>query len=152
MAKMQVDKALIRELAELLNDTNLTEIEVEEADRRIRVARTITANAVVQAPAAPVAVVAPAAVAAPVATVAEDASHPGAVTSPMVGTAYVAAEPGAAPFVSVGTQVQVGQTLLLVEAMKVMNPITAPHAGTVKKILIKDAQPVEYGEALMIIE
>lgn len=152
MAKMQVDKALIRDLAELLNETNLSEIEVEEGQSRIRVARSLTVNAGVAAP-APV-YAAPAAPAAPVAAPApaEDASHPGAVTSPMVGTAYTAPEPDAPAFVSVGSQVQAGQTILIVEAMKVMNPIPAPRAGTVKKILVSNAQPVEYGEALMIIE
>lgn len=147
MAKIQVDKELIRELALLLDETNLTEIEVEEDDRRIRIVRSVNASYAVPV-SAPVA--APAAEAAP--AVNDDASHPGAVLSPMVGTAYVAAEPGAAPFVSVGATVQAGQTLLIVEAMKVMNPIPAPKAGVVKKILVSDAQPVEFGEPLMIIE
>lgn len=149
MAKIQVDKELIRELALLLDETNLTEIEVEEDDRRIRIARTVNANYAVPV-SGPVAGPAAALDAAP--AVNDDASHPGAVLSPMVGTAYVAAEPGAAPFVSVGTTVQAGQTLLIVEAMKVMNPIPAPKAGVVKKILVSDAQPVEFGEPLMIIE
>jgi acetyl-CoA carboxylase biotin carboxyl carrier protein len=151
MAKMQVDKALIRDLAELLNETNLSEIEVEEGQSRIRVARSLSVNAAVAgAPqyAAPVAIAAAPAIEAPV----EDASHPGAVTSPMVGTAYTAAEPDAPAFVTVGSQVSAGQTILIVEAMKVMNAIPAPHGGTVKKILVSNSQPVEYGEVLMIIE
>lgn len=155
MAKMQVDKALIRELANLLNETNLSEVEVEEGDRRIRVARTLTTTVLAPA-AAPAPAVAP--VAAPAAadavapTVAEDAKHPGAITSPMVGTAYTCPEPGAAPFVEVGSRVEAGQTILIVEAMKVMNPIPAPRGGTVKKVLVANAQPVEYGEVLMVIE
>ena len=153
MAKIQVDKELIRELALLLDETNLTEIEVEEDDRRIRIVRSVSACYTVPVSAAPAAAPAPAAAAAEAAPAAsDDASHPGAVLSPMVGTAYVAAEPGAAPFVTVGTTVQAGQTLLIVEAMKVMNPIPAPKAGVVKKILVSDAQPVEFGEPLMIIE
>lgn len=152
MAKMQVDKALIRELANLLNETNLTEVEVEEGDRRIRVARSISAT-VMAPPAALPAAPAPAATqpAAP-APAADDSKDPGAVLSPMVGTAYLAPEPGAAPFVEVGSKVEPGQTILIVEAMKVMNPIPAPHGGTVKKILVANAQPVEFGEPLMVIE
>ncbi len=153
MAKIQVDKELIRELALLLDETNLTEIEVEEDDRRIRIVRSVSASYTVPVSAAPAAAPAPAAAAAEAAPAAsDDASHPGAVLSPMVGTAYVAPEPGAAPFVTVGSTVQAGQTLLIVEAMKVMNPIPAPKAGVVKKILVSDAQPVEFGEPLMIIE
>ncbi|HEY8351883.1 MAG TPA: acetyl-CoA carboxylase biotin carboxyl carrier protein [Sphingomonadales bacterium] len=153
MAKIQVDKELIRELALLLDETNLTEIEVEEDDRRIRIVRSVSASYTVPVSAAPAAAPVPAAAAAEAAPAAsDDASHPGAVLSPMVGTAYVAPEPGAAPFVTVGSTVQAGQTLLIVEAMKVMNPIPAPKAGVVKKILVSDAQPVEFGEPLMIIE
>jgi acetyl-CoA carboxylase biotin carboxyl carrier protein len=151
---MQVDKALIRELANLLNETNLSEVEVEEGDRRIRVARTLTTTVLAPA-AAPAPAVAPLAVPAADAAappVAEDAKHPGAVTSPMVGTAYTCPEPGAAPFVEVGSRVEAGQTILIVEAMKVMNPIPAPRGGTVKKVLVANAQPVEYGEVLMVIE
>lgn len=151
MAKMQVDKGLIRDLAELLDETNLSEIEVEEGDRRIRVARGGTGVPVAPAPAA---APAPSAAAAPVAAATDDdfANHPGAVTSPMVGTAYAAPEPGAAPFVSEGSQVAEGDTVMIVEAMKVMNPIAATRSGTVKKILVADKDPVEYGEPLMIIE
>ncbi|MDA5193533.1 acetyl-CoA carboxylase biotin carboxyl carrier protein [Govanella unica] len=151
MAKMQVDKALIRDLAELLNETNLSEIEVEEGQSRIRVARSLSVNAAVAG--APVYAAAPAPVAeAPAATQAEDATHPGAVTSPMVGTAYTAAEPDSPAFVSVGSHVKAGQTILIVEAMKVMNAIASPRDGTVKKIMVTNAQPVEFGEILMIIE
>lgn len=147
MAKMQVDKELIRDLAELLDETNLTEIEVEEGERRIRVAR--GSGGVVAAPAAPAPVAS-----APAALPAEDpgADHPGAVCSPMVGTVYASPEPGAPPFVSVGARVEEGQTILIVEAMKVMNPIPAPRGGTIKSIAVSDSQPVEYGELLMIIE
>jgi acetyl-CoA carboxylase biotin carboxyl carrier protein len=150
--KMAIDSKLVRELAELLAETGLSEIEVEDSDRKIRVARTLVAAAPVAvaapaaAPAAPApAVTAPAAPAAPV----ED--HANAVKSPMVGTVYLAAEPGAAPFVSVGQQVKPGDTLVIVEAMKVMNPITATAAGTVKAILVENAQPVEYDQPLVVV-
>lgn len=153
-SKAPIDTQLIRELALLVSETGLTEIEVEHQELRIRVAREIN---VVQAPttvvapvsAAPVAA-APAIAAAPAA--ADPSKHPGAVTSPMVGTSYMAAEPGAKPYVAVGDQVKAGQTLMIIEAMKTMNQIPAPKAGTVTRILVEDAQPVEYGEALMIIE
>jgi acetyl-CoA carboxylase biotin carboxyl carrier protein len=147
------DSALIRELALLLDETNLTEIEIERAGLRVRVARNISIAATV--PAAPVQAIAaaPVAVAAAPAAVAGDMSkHPGAVTSPMVGTAYWAPEPGAKPFIEVGTKVSVGQTLLIIEAMKTMNQIPSPRAGTVTQILIEDGQPVEFGEPLVIIE
>jgi len=155
-AKSGIDKDLIRDLANLLAETELTEIEVEQKDLRIRVVRQVTVAQV----AAPVAVAAPvnsvaAAPAAPAAAaVAEGdlAKHPGAVLSPMVGTAYRAPEPGAKPFVEVGTVVRAGQTLLIVEAMKTMNQIPAPRAGTVTQVLFEDGQPVEYGEPLVIIE
>jgi len=141
-----IDKELIRELAKLLDETGLTEIEIEHAGLRVRVGRA-------GAPLAPVTVTVPAAVAQPVATDATDlAKHPGAVTSPMVGTAYIAPAPGSKPFVDVGSRVAAGETLLIVEAMKTMNQIPAPRAGTVTKILIEDGQPVEFGEPLMIIE
>ncbi len=146
--KMQVDAALVRELAELLKETDLSEIEVADGERRVRVVRQMMMTA--QMPAAPVAAVA--AVAAPVAPVADMAKHPGVVPSPMVGTAYTSAEPGKPPFVSVGTAVAEGDTLLIVEAMKVMNPILAPRGGTITKIFIDNAQPIEFGEPLMIIE
>jgi acetyl-CoA carboxylase biotin carboxyl carrier protein len=148
---MQVDTKLVRELAELLNDTGLTEIEVEDGDRKIKVARTVNAVA-----AAPVAVAAPvAAAAAPAAAVAEAApaaAPANAVKSPMVGTAYLTPEPGAPAFVSVGDKVSAGDTLLIVEAMKVMNPITAPNGGTVKAVLVESGQPVEFDQPLMVIE
>jgi acetyl-CoA carboxylase biotin carboxyl carrier protein len=152
---MKFDRDAIRELAEILKDTDLTEIEIEEKDLKIRVAREIT-QAVVSAPVA----AAPApAVSAPAPAPAEsapaavaDASHPGAVTSPMVGTAYMAPEPGAANFVSVGDKVNAGDTLMIVEAMKVMNPIKADKGGTVTQILVSDAQAVEFGDVLAIIE
>lgn len=150
---MAVDSALVRELAELLAETGLSEIEVEDGARKIRVARTLTA-APVAAVAAPMAVAAPAPVAAPAAApaaAAPAADLAGAVRSPMVGTAYLAPEPGAADFISVGKTVKAGETLLIVEAMKVMNAITAPTAGTVKAILVENAQPVEYDQPLVVI-
>jgi acetyl-CoA carboxylase biotin carboxyl carrier protein len=145
-----VDQTLIRELAALLNETGLTEIEVEHDKMRIRVART----------AAPVAIHAPTPSAAPVAAAVrsepipapDPASHAGAVPSPMVGTAFLAPEPGGKPYVEVGDQVREGQTLLIVEAMKTMNQIPAPRSGKVTRIMVEDGQPVEYGEPLMIVE
>lgn len=143
------DSALIRELALLLDETNLTEIEIERAGMRVRVARNISIAAAVPPsfqPAAPApATPAPSAVA-------DIAKHPGVVPSPMVGTAYWASEPGAKPFIEVGTKVSVGQTLLIIEAMKTMNQIPSPRAGTVTQILVEDGQPVEFGEPLVIIE
>lgn len=149
-----IDKETIRDLADILNDTDLTDIEIEHGDLRIRVSRNVTvqAAATVYPAAAPVAAAAPAA-AAPAAaepTKAELAKN--AVPSPMVGTAYLAPAPGARNFIEVGTQVKEGQTLLIIEAMKTMNQIPAPRAGTVKAILIEDAQPVEYNEPLVVIE
>ena len=144
--KKIVDSELIRELADLLNETGLSEIEIEHEDTRIRVARTIQA-APMAMPVAGVPVAAVAA-AAPVAA----ADHPGAVPSPMVGTAYLAAEPGSPPFVEVGTRVAQGQTILIIEAMKTMNHIPAPKAGTVTAILVSNGHPVEFGEPLAIIE
>ncbi|QFR32018.1 acetyl-CoA carboxylase biotin carboxyl carrier protein [Ancylobacter sp. TS-1] len=152
--KPNIDPALVREIANLLSESDLTEIEVQHEDLRIRVVR---APPTVYA-AAPVAVAAPAAAPAPAAAVAapaasEDVSkHPGLVTSPMVGTAYLGPEPGAKYFIDVGSVVKEGQTLLIVEAMKTMNAIPAPRAGTVTRILVENAQPVEYGEPLLIIE
>ncbi|HMM14661.1 MAG TPA: acetyl-CoA carboxylase biotin carboxyl carrier protein [Parvibaculum sp.] len=147
MSKAGVDQELIRKLAALLKETDLSEIEIETDDLKLRVARQITqvSMPVAAAPAAPAA-------AAPAAAPASDASHPGALTSPMVGTAYLAPEPGAAPFVTVGSKVTAGQTVLIVEAMKTMNHIPAHRAGTVTKILVEDGQPVEFGEPLVIIE
>jgi acetyl-CoA carboxylase biotin carboxyl carrier protein len=149
------DSALIRELALLLDETSLTEIEIERAGLRVRVARNISVAASVPGAFAPMMAGAPAsaAAAAPVAAPSADiAKHPGVVPSPMVGTAYWSPEPGAKPFVEVGTKVSAGQTLLIIEAMKTMNQIPSPRAGTVTQILIEDGQPVEFGEPLMIIE
>lgn len=153
---IQFDPKAIRELANILRETDLSEIELVEKDSRLRVARVVTAapQVLVQA-AAPVAVGSVATAAAappPVIAEAEAASHPGALTSPMVGVAYLAPEPGAAPFVQVGAKVAQGQTLLLIEAMKTFNQIKAPRAGTVTRILIETGTPVEFGEALLIIE
>jgi acetyl-CoA carboxylase biotin carboxyl carrier protein len=144
------DSALIRELALLLDETSLTEIEIERAGLRVRVARNISIAAAV-----PAAVPMTAAAAAPVtaaAAVADLSKHPGVVPSPMVGTAYWAPEPGAKPFIEVGAKVSAGQTLLIIEAMKTMNQIPSPRAGTVTQILVEDGQPVEFGEPLVIIE
>jgi acetyl-CoA carboxylase biotin carboxyl carrier protein len=148
---------MIRELAELLNDTGLTEIEIEKSGLKIRVKKKIS---VIAAPSQSFAVAAPAgATAAPTSTepkqspLAGDLSkHPGAVKSPMVGTAYRSPEPGSPSFCDVGSKVKQGDTLLIIEAMKTMNQIPAPRAGTVKAILVENAQPVEYGEPLIIIE
>ncbi len=148
MASFDIDGDLVRKLADLLRETGLSEIEFAEGEKRIRVTRPTAAQAVaVHAPAAPAPVAAPAA-----APAGKPAGHPGAVTSPMVGTAYAAAEPGGTPFVRVGDTVKAGQTVLIIEAMKVMNPIKAPRGGTVVEILVSDSQPVEFGEVLMIIE
>ena len=151
------DTALVKALADILDEAGLAELEYETADLSVRLSRVSGA-----APVAPVAAVAaqaaaPAAApaapaAAPAADSADAASHPGAVTSPMVGTVYVAPEPDAPSFIEVGGTVKKGQTLLIVEAMKVMNPITAPTDGTVKQIFVKNAQPVEFGEVLVVIE
>lgn len=149
---MNIDSKLVRELAELLADTGLSEIEVEDGDRKIRVARQmIAAPVAVAAPlaAAPAALAAaaPAAAAEPApATIPVDA-----VKSPMVGTVYLAPEPGAADFISVGKTVKAGDTLVIVEAMKVMNPIVAPKAGTIQAILVDNAQPVEFDQPLVVI-
>ena len=152
---MRVDVDLVRQLATLLDETNLTEIEVEDNDRRIRVAREVHAVAsapVTYAAAAPAPVgaapVAPAAAADP----APAANAANAVKSPMVGTVYLAANPEAKPFIAVGQKVAAGDTLVIIEAMKVMNPITAPSAGTVSAILIENGQPVEFDQALVVVE
>ncbi len=149
---MNIDTALVRELAELLNETGLTEIEVEDDDRKIRVSRgAVAVSAPVHAAAPAPAAAAPAA-AAPAAP--EPAAGPdmtNAVKSPMVGTCYLAPEPGAANFIAVGKPVKEGDTLLIVEAMKVMNPITAPRSGTISAILIENAQPVEFDQPLVVI-
>ena len=150
---MNVDTALVRELAEMLGDTGLTEIEVEDGERKIRVSR--GGGVAMAAAPAPVAAPAPAAptAAAPVpeSAAAPEADTAGAIKSPMVGTVYLASEPGAANFVKVGDSVTEGQTLLIVEAMKVMTPITADKAGTVKAILVENAQPVEFDQPLVVI-
>ena len=149
---MRVDGALLRELAELLSTNDLTEIEVEDGDRKIKVRRDaapVMAYAPAPAAAAPASAPAPAAAPAdaPAAPAAVDA-----VTSPMVGTCFLSAEPGAKPFVTPGQQVAVGDTLLIIEAMKVMNPIISTKAGTVRQILVADAQPVEFDQPLVVIE
>ncbi|HEY2249348.1 MAG TPA: acetyl-CoA carboxylase biotin carboxyl carrier protein [Bradyrhizobium sp.] len=148
------DSALIRELALLLDETSLTEIEIERAGLRVRVARNISIAATMPPSMAPVAhaPVGAAPAAAPAAPGADFANHPGVVPSPMVGTAYWSPEPGAKPFIEVGTRVTAGQTLLIIEAMKTMNQIPSPRAGTVTQILVEDGQPVEFGEPLVIIE
>ena len=150
------ESQMIRELAELLNDTGLTEIEIEKSGLKIRVAKKISINAVPAAYAAPAPAAAPAAAAAeaskPTTAPGDLSKHPGAVKSPMVGTAYRSPEPGAPMFCEVGSKVNQGDTLLIIEAMKTMNQIPAPRSGTVKAILVENAQPVEYGEPLIIIE
>ncbi len=151
---MNVDTKLVRELAELLGETGLSEIEVEDGDRKVRVARQMSAAAAPAAVAAPAPAPAPAAPAAAPAmgdSGGDDASVADAMTSPMVGTAYLSSEPGAPPFVAVGDKVKEGDTLLIVEAMKVMNPIAADRSGTVKQILVDNAQPIEFGQPLVVI-
>ena len=166
MTKSSVDQDLIRAIAELLNKENLAEIEIEQEDLRVRVTRSYPAEAPAYAPgpmhymAAPAAPAPAAAPSAPSGSVpaaapakAEDlASNPGTLTSPMVGTAYRSPEPGKPSFVDVGTKVSEGQTVLIIEAMKTMNQIPAHRSGTVTRILVEDAQPVEYGEPLVVIE
>jgi acetyl-CoA carboxylase biotin carboxyl carrier protein len=140
------DKDLIRELADLLGETGLSEIEIEHEGKRVRVARTVTVSA-------PLAADAPRTAREPAERGGkDDHHHPGTVHSPMVGTAYRSPEPGAPPFVEVGTRVTAGQTILIIEAMKTMNHIPAPHAGTVLAVLVDDGQPVEYAEPLAVIE
>lgn len=148
------ERELIRELAMLLDETNLTEIEIERAGLRLRVARNISiaAAAPVSYQPAPVVTAAPAAPVAAAAATADLSKHPGMIPSPMVGTAYLASEPGAKPFIDVGTKVKVGDTLIIIEAMKTMNQIPATRAGMVTQILVEDGQPVEFGEPLVIIE
>ena len=150
MSKFEMDTEFIRKLAKLLDETNLGEIEMAEGDRKIRVARPAVAAAA--APAAAPTAAAPTPAAAAPAAAADAAKNPGAVKSPMVGTAYLLPEPGKPPFVHVGDKVVAGQTLLIIEAMKTFNPIKAPKAGVLKQILIDNAQPVEFGEPLMIVE
>jgi acetyl-CoA carboxylase biotin carboxyl carrier protein len=154
------DQALIEAIAKLLNEQNLAEIEIERDDMRLRVTRNFASSAVQQvmvpaaAPAAPAAApVAPAGSAAKAAAPVDDlASNPGTLTSPMVGTAYLSPEPGKPPFAAVGSRVSEGQTILIVEAMKTMNQIPAHKSGTITRILVEDAQPVEYGQPLAVIE
>lgn len=148
---------LIRELADLLNDTGLTEIEIEKSGLKIRVAKSVTVNAVAAPAFSTPLTAAPTAAAGAAATPmadagADPAKHPGAVKSPMVGTAYRSPEPGAAAFCEIGSKVKQGDTLLIIEAMKTMNQIPAPRSGTVTAIFVENAQPVEYGEPLVIIE
>jgi acetyl-CoA carboxylase biotin carboxyl carrier protein len=160
MAKEPKDKAIveqeaIRELARLLGETGLSEIEIEREGLRIRVARAVSVVAPAVAAANPRLTAAPiekAALEAPEPSLADFASHPGVVKSPMVGTAYRAPEPGAAPFIEIGARVTQGQTLLIIEAMKTMNHIPAPKAGTVTQILFENGQPVEFGEPLVVVE
>jgi len=152
----QSDQELIRAIAELLNEQDLAEVEIEREEFRIRVTRSFASNEVMQvaAPAAAPAAVAATPVAAIIAETPTDdlSSNPGALLSPMVGTAYSAAEPGASPFVEIGTAVSEGQTILIIEAMKTMNQIPAHKSGKITRILFDDAQPVEFGEPLVVIE
>jgi acetyl-CoA carboxylase biotin carboxyl carrier protein len=155
-SKTKLDAGLVRELAAILREADLGEVEIEHEGLRVRVSKATSmapaAPAYVQAPAAP-AVAAPAATAPAAAAPATPAAAPSnATTSPMVGTVYLSAEPGAKPFVNVGDKVKKGDTLMLIEAMKTFNPVTADAAGTVKEILVTDSQPVEFGEPLIVVE
>lgn len=151
--KFTIDGDAVRQLANILVETDLSEIEYEDDGRRVRVARAVAATAMVTPVAAPTVVSAPVtpAIDTP-APVADVSKHPGLVKSPLVGTAYIAPEPGASPFVSVGASVTAGQTLLIIEAMKVMNPIKATKSGKISQIFVTDGQPIEFDEPLMIIE
>jgi acetyl-CoA carboxylase biotin carboxyl carrier protein len=146
-----IDSSVIRELAELLSETGLTEIEIEQGGSRLRVVRQVVNSYVAEGPLRAAAPLAAAPSGEAPAPAAPKGPQPGAVTSPMVGTAYVAPEPGKPPFVKVGDKVSEGDTLLIVEAMKTMNPIAAPRSGTVTEILINDAEPVEFGQTLLVI-
>ena len=151
------DKDLVRELAALLEETGLTEIEIEHEGKRVRVARGVNLTTTLttdggQSEARETAARPATEVRPPLSRPDDIVIHPGTVTSPMVGTAYRSPEPGAPPFVEVGTHVAAGQTLLIIEAMKTMNQIPSPRAGTVIAILVEDGQPVEYGEPLAVIE
>lgn len=153
MSSFDLDAEFVRTMAKLLEESGLTEMEYSEGERRIRLSRAAPAMApaAYALPAAPAAAPsAPAASAAPAAVA--PAQNPNALKSPMVGTAYVASEPGGAPFVKVGDSVKAGQTVLIIEAMKVMNPIKAPKGGTIVDVMVSDAQPVEFGQPLLIIE
>ena len=145
---MRIDAKLVQELADLLTKNGLTEIEVEDGDRKIKVSRDLAP--VAAPPAAPAAAPAPAGKTPPAAPPAEEISGE-TVKSPMVGTAFLSPEPGADPFIAVGKPVKAGDTLLIIEAMKVMNPITAPTAGVIRKIMVSDAQPVEFDQPMVII-
>ena len=145
-----VNHELIHELTKLLDETGLTEIEIEQDGQRVRVARGGAPSAMVAAPRA--AMPLPQTVGESASKPIDPAKHPGVVISPMVGTAYMSPEPGAKPFIEIGSKVKIGDTLLIIEAMKTMNQIPAPRAGTVIQILIEDGRPVEFGEPLMIIE
>jgi acetyl-CoA carboxylase biotin carboxyl carrier protein len=147
-----VESRLIRELAGILEETGLTEIEIEKSGFRVRVARSFSVSAVTAIPQPASFQAAPAAPVAAVPAKPADTAHPGLVTSPMVGTAYLAPSPGAAAFVKVGDTVKEGQTLLIIEAMKTMNQIPAPRSGRVVQVIVADGQPIEYGEPIMIIE
>ena len=152
MAKFNVDSELVRTLADLLTETGLTEVEITDGDKSVRVARhghgpltsrssddaSIGTSGAIESDAVPAST--------------DEADHPGTLLSPMVGTAFLAPQPGADPFVRVGDRVNEGQTLLIVEAMKVMNPIAAIRSGVVRSILVEDGQPIEFGESLMVIE
>ena len=153
MSRVPFDAEAIRQLANILAETGLTEIEIAEKDSRIRVARAHPPAATYAAPPAPAIAMAPTPSVAPVVeAVADPGKHPGAVLSPMVGVAYLSPEPGSAPYVTVGQTVAVGQTLLLIEAMKTFNQIKAPRSGAVARVLIQSGSPVEYGEVLVVLE
>ena len=149
---MRIDIDLVRQLAAVLDETQLTEVEVQDGERRVRVAREVTVAAAPVAMASAPAVAAAAPIAMPAVEAPAPVASANAVKSPMVGTVYLAAEPGAAPFISVGAKVAAGDTLLIVEAMKVMNPIVAPAAGTVKAVLVENGQPVEFDQPLVVVE
>jgi acetyl-CoA carboxylase biotin carboxyl carrier protein len=151
MPKLDIDTDYIEKLAEIIDRTGLTEIELAQGDLKIRVARQVQMVVESVARAAPQPEPAHTAVAATSAAP-SDAPHPGTITSPMVGTVYLSPEPGAPPFVSVGDEVREGQTLLIIEAMKVMNAIRAPRSGRVARVIVQNAAPVEYGEPLLILE
>jgi acetyl-CoA carboxylase biotin carboxyl carrier protein len=148
---MRVDTRLVRELAELLSANELTEIEVEDGDRKIRVCRDAAPMFAAAPPAVAAMAAAPVAPSAPAAALAAEEAPANAVKSPMVGTAFLSPEPGAKPFVAVGDSVKPGETLLIIEAMKVMNPITAPAGGVVKQVLVSDGQPVEFDQPLVVV-
>jgi len=150
--RQDIDKDLIRELAALLKETDLSEIEIEQDEFRVRVARSPEPAAVMPTPSAPSSSASLPETSATATSLADPARHPGCVPSPMVGTVYRAPDPTASPFVEVGDEVKAGQTILIVEAMKHMNEVTAPRAGRVVDILVEDGQPVEFGEPLLIIE